>query len=403
MWFRNLNHLERSYFSSVRYCSTNNFKSFKSTAESKNHSCLDGKLKMVGWQIHNYGHTEELQYAKGLRMPQIQSSSDCLVRVHATTVNPIDVAMLEGYGSKMFNMLRCKFSSAIEFPLILGREFCGEVIQCGMGAKNGLRVGERVWGVVPLQLNGSHAQYVVVPDYCLSAAPKGLSNEQAASVLYGGLTAWSGLYITGRLGGICGAVSSTGGGANKRVLVMGGSGSVGSLAIQILKSQKATVFATCSEDAIELVKNLGADYVVDYKNATEFDALSSYAPFDIVLDCAGQGIEQANKIRFPFRQYITFSPPFVRNLDNLGFGLGMIKNVTDMVETNTKAIYSNGGLLKWGFFTPAPQGIELLSQLVEKKQLLPLIDSSFTFEQLPDAFDKMQRGHLRGKLVITVP
>uniref|UniRef100_A0A0K8WDT6 Reticulon-4-interacting protein 1, mitochondrial n=1 Tax=Bactrocera latifrons TaxID=174628 RepID=A0A0K8WDT6_BACLA len=310
----------------------------------------NSSLKMDGWQIHNYGTTEELQFATGLRMPIIINSTDCLVRINATTVNPIDVAMLK-------------------FPLILGREFCGEVVQCGMGVDNKISMGDRVYGVVPLHINGSHAQYVVVPEYCLAIAPASLSNEQAASVLYAGLTAWSGLYITGRLGSICGAVSSSGGGENSRILVMGGSGSVGSLAIQLLKSQNISVFATCSDNAIELVKNLGADYVFDYKSSAEFEALRNYGPFDIVLDCTGQGIELAKKLNFQFRQYITFSSPLLKNVDKFGISFGMLKNITHFIQANMKSLSRKGFLLKYGFFMPAPQGIELLTRLVNKNQV----------------------------------
>lgn len=384
-----------------RLYSTQDIASQKSVVSGNNCS-KSNNLKMAGWQIHNYGKTEELQYSTRLRMPAIKSSSDCLVRVNATTVNPIDVAMLGGYGSKTLNLLRCQYSKAIEFPLILGREFSGEVVQCGMGVNNKFAAGDRVYGVIPLHINGSHAQYVVVPDYCLSIAPASLSIEQAASVLYAGLTAWSGLYVTGRLGNICGAVSSSGGGENRRILVMGGSGSVGSLAIQLLKSQKATVISTCSENAIELVKNLGADYVIDYKNQTQFEKLRNYAPFDIVLDCAGQGTDIANKLNFNFGQYITFSSPLLMNVDKFGLSFGMMKNITHFIETNAKSLSGKGSLLKYGFFMPAQQGIELLTHLVKKNQLLPLIDSTFTFEELPRAFEKVKSGHLRGKVVITL-
>ncbi|XP_014095757.2 reticulon-4-interacting protein 1, mitochondrial isoform X1 [Bactrocera oleae] len=384
-----------------KICSTREVTTQIPVINENNFPNKNNSLKMAGWQIHNYGTSEELQYATGLRMPTIKNSTDCLVRINATTVNPIDVAMLRGYGSKTLNLLRYQYLKAIEFPLILGREFCGEVVQSGMGVDK-IAVGDRVYGVVPLHVNGSHAQYVVVPEYCLSIAPVSLSNKQAASVLYSGLTAWSGLYVTGRLGSICGAISSTGGGENRRILVMGGSGSVGSLAIQLLKSQKATVIATCSYNAIDLVKNLGADYVIDYKNSAEFETLRNYAPFNIVLDCAGQGIELANKLNFQFDQYITFSSPLLKNVDKFGISFGMLKNITHFIQANVKLFSGKRILLKYGFFMPAPQGIELLTRLVKKNQLLPMIDSSFTFAELPCAFEKVKRGHLRGKVVITM-
>lgn len=161
-------------------------------------------------------------------------------------------------------------------------------------------------------------------------------------MLYAGLTAWSGLYITGGLGGPCGAVTAGGGGAHKRVLVLGGSGGVGSLAIQMLKSQKVQVLATCSENAIEMVRNLGADLVVDYSNGEAMEELCKYAPYDIVLDCSGQGGEKAADLKFDFRQYITFSSPVLANIDKQGLGLGALKNVVDLVQTNVRSVSQRG-------------------------------------------------------------
>ncbi|XP_039479575.1 reticulon-4-interacting protein 1 homolog, mitochondrial [Drosophila santomea] len=355
--------------------------------------------KMRGWQLHNYGDIDELQLSDKLKIPQIRRSNECLVRIRTTAVNPIDLAMLRGYGATLLNKMRCQPGDGIEFPLILGREFCGELVQTGMGVS--LPLGSRVWGVVPLQASvGSHAEYVAVPSSCLAPAPKELDDSEAASVLYAGLTAWSGLYITGGLGGPCGATTASGGGAHKRVLVLGGSGGVGSLAIQILKSQKVQVLATCSENAIEMVRNLGADLVVDYNNAEAMEELCKYAPYDIVLDCAGQGGQKAAESKFDFRQYITFSSPLLANIDKQGLGVGALKNVFDLVQANVRSVTQRGGLVKWGFFSPAPQGIQFLQKLVEQRKLMPLIDSSYGFSELPKAFEKMKSGHLRGKIVV---
>lgn len=360
--------------------------------------------KMGGWQLHSYGDVDELQFSDKLKLPQIRSSNECLVRVHATSVNPIDVAMLRGYGSTLLNTVRCQPDDHIEFPLTLGREFSGELVQKGMAVNKGnLKLGTRVWGVVPVtNTSGSHAEYVVVPESCLAEAPKELDDKEAASVLYAGLTAWSGLYISGFLGGPCGATTAAGGGANKRVLVLGGSGGVGSLAIQILHAQGAQVLATCSENAVQMVRCLGADYVVDYTNPLDMEQLSNYAPYDIVLDCAGQGGQHASDLKFDFRQYITFSSPLLANIDKQGLCLGALQNVSDLLQTNAKTVSQRGGLVKWGYFYPAAHGIQFLQRLVERRKLIPQIDSSFEFTELPKAFERMKDGHLRGKVVVNL-
>lgn len=130
-----------------------------------NKSCTKS-LKMCGWQIHSYGTLEELQYSNKLRIPQIRCASECLIKVDSTTVNPIDVAMLGGYGANLLNLMRSN-PGEIEFPLTLGREFCGTLIQKGMAVNKKLQLGQRVWGVVPVHAAGAHADCVVVPDYCV--------------------------------------------------------------------------------------------------------------------------------------------------------------------------------------------------------------------------------------------
>ncbi|KAH8325821.1 hypothetical protein KR067_008519 [Drosophila pandora] len=378
----------------------------------------DGKMR--GWQLHSYGDIDELQLSDKLKIPSIRSSNECLVRIRTTTVNPIDVAMLRGYGATVLNKMRCLPSDGIEFPLILGREFCGELVHKGMGVSETLPLGTRVWGVVPLQASaGAHAEYVAVPSYCvspiaklvepslisiktiqISQAPDQLDDCEAASVLYAGLTAWSGLYVTGGLGGPCGATTSSGGGAHKRVLVLGGSGGVGTLAVQILKSQKVQVLATCSARNVEMVRNLGADFVVDYNDCEAMEELCKYAPYDIVLDCAGQGAQKAEELKYDYRQYITFSSPMLANIDQQGLLFGAIKNVGDLVQTNFKSFVQRGGLVKWGFFSPAPHGIEFLKKLVESRKLIPQIDCSFDFAELPKAFERLKGGHMQGKAVV---
>ncbi|KAM7352317.1 reticulon-4-interacting protein 1, mitochondrial [Cochliomyia hominivorax] len=357
-------------------------------------------LKMQGWQIHSYGGVDELQFNDKLKVPQLKQANECLVRVTTTTINPIDVAMLSGYGATILNTMRCQ-GNDIEFPLTLGREFCGILVQKGMNVN--IPLGQRVWGVVPVQYtNGAHAEYVAVNNDCLSLAPKNLNDKEAASVLYAGLTAWSGLYVTANIGGICGALTSDGGGSKKRILILGGSGSVGSLAIQILKAQGTQVLATCSENAKELVKSLGTDIVIDYNNPSEMEKLRSFAPYDVVLDCSGQGPLGAERLNFNYKQYVTFSSPLLKNIDNSGLGLGLLKNIGNILETNIKSVTKQNGLVKWGFFSPAPQGIEFLKKLAEQEKLMPLIDSSFEFEQLPAAFERVQNGHLRGKVVVNI-
>lgn len=202
------------------------------------------------------------------------------------------------------------------------------------------------------------------------------------------------------LGGICGAFTSTGGGQGKRVLVLGGSGGVGSSAIQILKAENVTVISTCSTDAIELITGLGADQIIDYKNEDYFRDLIASGPYDLILDCAGKGSEFAAELPWKFTNYVTFSSPVLKNFDRLGFVPGMLRNALDLTESNFRSFAGEKGGVKWGYFVPAQNGIEYLKKLIERKQFLPIIDSIYSFDKTDEAYKKVAAGHLRGKVLL---
>ncbi|XP_053694204.1 reticulon-4-interacting protein 1 homolog, mitochondrial [Sabethes cyaneus] len=355
--------------------------------------------KMCGWQIHSYGSLDEVEYSENVKMPVLTSPNQLLVKVTAASVNPIDVAMIKGYGSSVINAMRCK--SGIEFPLTLGRDFCGEIVQKGLGVSSrDLEVGDEVWGVVPLHQQGCHADYVVVDRYCLSKKPSCLNKIDASAILYAGLTAWSGLYITGHLGGLLGAISPVGGGLGKKILVLGASGGVGTIAVQMLVAEGAEVFATCSSDAIEMVQNLGANYTFDYNEPDHVQVLASAGRFDVVLDCANKGTEYASIVPWNFDQYITFNSPVLKNIDDNGFATGMYQNALSIIRNNVASVSAQKGLVKWGYFVPAPQAIAYFQKLVEKGKLLPIIEKVYSFEQAIDAYARVEAKHLRGKIVI---
>lgn len=157
--------------------------------------CFQQPGKMKGWQIHEYGGVELLQYNEHIKIPTINNPTEVLVEIRAASVNPIDVAMMGtnnlfekkifciannvyflkryagGYGATILNILRC--NSSIEFPLTLGRDFSGIVMRKGLAVREGIQVGDKVWGVVPLHRSGCHAEYVLVDENCVGVTKNG--------------------------------------------------------------------------------------------------------------------------------------------------------------------------------------------------------------------------------------
>ncbi|CAK9827719.1 Reticulon-4-interacting protein 1, mitochondrial [Anthophora retusa] len=356
--------------------------------------------KMQAWQIHSYGGLDELKLSN-VRIPVIARPTDILVKIEASSVNPIDIAMTKGYGAAVLNFMRKAKTltggqyDELELPLTLGRDFSGIVVSKGHGVGNRLKLGDKVWGVIPVEQQGCHAGYAVVDNNLVNIRPKNLSYIEAASILYAGLTAWSALWITG---GLC-YKSTMATRRNNRVLVLGGSGGVGTLAIQLLKAWNMHVITTCSSDAVNLVQKLGADVVIDYKLDGADSKIITEGPYNIILDCANQGPNQIRLKGYPHCTYITLNSPLLKNIDRHGLIAGTVKNIGELVKYNIP-IVENKSIVKWGFFTPSQTGIKALQECVESGEIIPVVKKVYQFQDLPLAYERAAQGHLRGKLVI---
>lgn len=295
--------------------------------------------------------------------------------------------------------MRCE-ASDIEFPLTLGRDFVGTIVHKGFDIKSSeYKAGDKVWGVLPVHHQGCHCEYVSIDKCYVSKKPENLSDIDASAVLYAGLTAWSGLFISGQLGGVFGALCSNKSARSKKVLVLGASGGVGTLAVQMLQAEGAEIVASCASDAVSVIENLGIAKVVDYTAEESDSILTMESPYDIILDCAGKGSEYATALPWTFGTYVTFKSPLLKNFDAHGLIAGGFMNARDLITSNLASLNRNGSV-KWGYFMPASSGIEYLKKLAEDQKLLPIIDSTFTYENLPDAYQRVQDGHLRGKVVV---
>ncbi|XP_011166443.2 reticulon-4-interacting protein 1, mitochondrial [Solenopsis invicta] len=356
--------------------------------------------KMQAWQIHSFNGLEDLKLSN-VRIPIITNPTDVLVKIEAASVNPIDVAMTDGYGNTLLNVMRKTKNLAfgkfeeLDLPLTLGRDFTGVVVSKGFSVDNRLKLGEEVWGVIPIEQQGCHANYVVVDSSLVNPRPQKLSYIEAASILYAGLTAWSALWITG---GLCYKTTIVTR-LNRRVLVMGGSGGVGTLAIQLLKAWNMHVISTCSSDAVEMLQNLGADVVIDYKQDNADAEIISEGPYDMILDCANQGPEHVRIKGYPHDTYITLNSPLLKNVDHHGLIMGMVRNFGDLLKFNIPKA-ENKSCVKWGFFMPSRIGINFLQKLVENEEIVPVVQQVYPFQDLPQAYERLKQGHLRGKLVI---
>lgn len=345
--------------------------------------------RIKAWQVHSYN--DPLQLTE-VRAPIITHANELLIQVEAASINPLDVMMSGGYGAEVINVLR-KTSGGIEFPLTLGRDFAGRIIKKGMDVPSKFKVGQQVCGVVPVHLAGSHAEQLVVQSDCVGIQPGTASSTDCASLMYAGVTAWCALWVFGGL--LLNPIKG------KRVLVLGASGGVGSVAVQLLKIEGAEVTVTCAPDAIPILTPYGVDHFIDYTTPEYERIIKENGEYELILDCAGHGHDVYLQNDWSCKTFVTLSTPLLANADSLGLVQGLFKTVGQFVVPNLQALSKGkGGNIRWAYFMPLEKGVKHVRKLIELGMLLPLIHCVVGFDNLPVAYDTVKAGHLRGKVVV---
>ncbi|XP_068437149.1 reticulon-4-interacting protein 1 homolog, mitochondrial isoform X2 [Clinocottus analis] len=353
---------------------------------------------MPAWVIDKYGSNDELRFTRNASFPVINYPNEVIVRVHSAGLNPLDVSMRGGYGAASLSIKRDPLNikqSGSEFPLILGRDASGVIMECGLDVKH-FRERDEVWAAIPPWKQGSLAEFVVLSANEVSHKPKSLSHVEAAAVPYVAATAWSALVNTG---GLCKDNC-----ANKRILILGGSGGVGTFAIQMLKAWGAHVTVTCSENAELFVRGLGADHMVDYTVGPVEEQLAALEKFDLILDNVGGDMERwALNLLKPWcgAKFVTLVTPFLQNTDRLGIADGMMQNVATVATKALKHLVK-GVHYRWGFFVASGPALDEISEMVDAGQIRAVVEDTFSFSQVPQAFEKMEKGHARGKTVVQI-
>lgn len=215
--------------------------------------------------IEEYGHADQLKESQ-ITLPEL-GEHQVLVKVKATSVNSIDWKLREGYLAQMMPW---------DFPITLGWDVAGEIVEVGSEVKD-WHIGQEVFARPETTRFGTYADYTIVDDHLLAKKPDSISFEEAAAVPLAGLTAYQALFTHGKLK------------AGEKVLIHAGAGGVGIYAIQLAKNAGATVITTASKKNHELLKELGADQVIDY-HTTDFSEVLE--DIDLVFDTMGGDVQK---------------------------------------------------------------------------------------------------------------
>jgi NADPH:quinone reductase-like Zn-dependent oxidoreductase len=252
---------------------------------------------------------------------------------------------------------------------ILGNELAGEIEAVGKDVKL-FRIGDQVFGQSGLNL-GANAEYICLPeDGTLSIKPENITYEEAATIPFGGNTALHFL----RKGNIQ---------SGQKVLIYGASGSLGTAAIQLAKYFGVEVTGVCSTANLELVKSLGADYVIDY---TKVDFSKSNHSYDIIFDTTGKS---------PFSGCL-------KSLKQKGIYLRAVHMTVPSIVRGLWTSMTSSKKVIGGVAAERKENLDFLKELIEDEKLKPVIDRSYSFDQIAEAHRYVDKGHKKGNVSIRV-
>jgi NADPH:quinone reductase-like Zn-dependent oxidoreductase len=324
-----------------------------------------------------YGGPEVLEFAD-IDIPQV-GPNGVLVRVRATSVNPVDWKLRAGWLSGYWKL---------RFPVIWGCDVSGVVEQVGSSVTL-FKPGDEVYGFkhgkVGETYRGTYAEYAVLPENMLAPKPATLSHEEAAAVPLAAVTAWQSLVGLGRVK------------PGTKVLIHAAAGGVGIFALQIAKSFGAHVAGTASARNHELLRSLGADEVIDYTQERIENKLSGY---DVVLDSVGDEVWGSSlKVLRPGGRLITLTLPTPHGPSGR---LEFFSTAVAGVVSGVGRALLRGKAFLMTQVKPRGGDLEKVNALIEAGKLRPVIDKIYPLEQMAEAHRESEKGHVRGKLVITV-
>src|SRR5918992_1841898 len=313
---------------------------------------------MKSAQIKRYGRSEVVEINQNTPALNDPSAGKVLVTVKAAGVNPADWKVREGYFQQM---------TPLQFPSTLGMDFSGTIEKVGEGV-DGFKQGEEVYGDAAAIRGGSgaFAEMALTNEDSIAHKPKTLSYEEAAGLPLVGVSAWQALVETMGLSG------------SQKILIHGGAGGIGSIAIQLAMRLRAFIATTVSTNDKEFVKELGANEIIDYKTQTFEDLLPH--DYNAVFDTVG-------------------GETYTRSFSVLKKG-GII---ISMLEQPNQELMNRFGVKAIFQFTQVNrERLTKLAQWVDQNNIHVNVDRTFPLDEAGKALDYQRDVHPRGKVVLQV-
>ena len=290
--------------------------------------------------------------------------NEVLVRIYATSANAADWHLMraEPFLARLENgLLKPKNTK-------LGADVAGRVEAVGRNVTQ-FQVGDEVFGCMPLNELGGFAEYICANEDALALKPTRLTFEQAAAVPLAAFTALQGLRDKGQIQ------------PGQKILINGASGGVGTFAVQIAKSFGTEVTGVCSTRNLDMVRSIGADHVIDY---TKEDFTQNGHQYDLIFDAVGN------------RSVSDYQRALSPNGICAVAGFTSLSRLFQFMLLGGKKV----GLMETA--KGNKKDLLFIKELLEAGKVVPVIDRCYPFSEVADAIRYLERGHAKGKVVITV-
>ena len=317
-----------------------------------------------------YGGPDVLEYTE-VDDP-VPGSGEALLGVRATSVNAADYRLMRA------DPFLARLDNGLFRPkkrLILGSDVASVVERVGDNVQH-VNVGDEVFGDAFQDRFGAFAEYVCVRESALISKPENVSFEEAAAVPLAGVTALQGLRDLGQVQ------------SGQAVLVQGAGGGVGISVVQIAKALGAEVTAVCSAGSAEMVRGFGADRVMDY---AEEDFTKEDKRYDVILGVNGHhSLAEYKRCLNPGGRYV-----MIGGSNRQIFEALLLGRLTFMLGNKTSSVLTIDGSLR-------AKDLAQLRDMLTSGELKPVIDRTFGLNDTAEAIRYVEKGHVRGKVVITV-
>ena len=332
---------------------------------------------MKAFVVNRYGKKEKLQLTE-IAEPVVKET-DILVQVYSAGVNLLDSKIRNG---------EFKMILPYKTPFTLGHDVSGVITKVGSRVSK-FKVGDEVYARPADHRIGTFVELIAMNEKDVAIKPKNLSMEEAASIPLVGLTAWQALIEKANLK------------KGQKVFIQAGSGGVGTFAIQFAKHLGATVATTTSAANFDLVKNLGADVVIDYRKDDFENLLKDY---DVVLNSQDKkSLEKSLRILKPGGKVISISgppdPDFAKEINANWFLKIVLKFLSAGIRKKANRLGVNFSFL---FMRAQGEQLNQITKLIESGVIKPVMDKVFPFEQTNEAMSYVETGRAKGKVVVKV-